>query len=96
MIRLTLALLAVAEFADFASSWYAMAHGTREANPFFLAAGSAYLPAFVVAKLGVVPIVGALIGNAPTPRAERIICAATRFAATMLLGVAASNVLAAL
>lgn len=96
MVR-TLALLAGAEVADLATTIFASTRGAHEGNPVFLAAaGSGLVAAFVFAKLGLVPVVGVLISRAPDPRKRARVEAVVRFGATMLLGVAASNVLVVL
>ena len=96
MVR-TLALLAFAEVADLATTIFASSRGAHEGNPVFLAAaGTGLVAAFVMAKLGIVPVAGTLIAYAPSERTRQIVEAVVRFAAAMLLGVAASNVLVVL
>ncbi len=92
----TLALLMFAEVADFGTTYFASAHGAHEENPVFLAAASSgVLAAFVMAKLGVVPVAGWVVSITPA-RHRNLAEGAVRFAAAMLLGVAASNILVAL
>ena len=93
----TLGLLAFAEVADIATTWFASTHGAREGNPVFLAAiASGSIGAFVLAKLGLIPVAGTLIAATPDAKRRMRLEAIVRFGATMLLGVAASNVLVAL
>lgn len=96
MVR-TLALLAFAEVADLATTIFASTRGAHEGNPVFLAAlAGGSVGAFVVAKFGLVPIAGCLIGATSDPRKRSTVESVIRFGSVMLLGVAASNVLVGL
>lgn len=93
----TLALLALAEVADLATTWFGATHGGHEANPFAVAAIAAFgVAGLAIFKLGAVPVAGLIGYTAPTERSRAIYLKGVRFAATMLLGVAASNVLVGL
>ena len=93
----TLALLALAEVADLATTWFGATHGGHEANPYSVAAVAMFgVVGVAIVKLGTVPAVAGLGYIAPSERSRAIFCKGVRIAATMLLGVAASNVLVGL
>ena len=89
----TLALLAAAEGGDVLTTWYGIAHGTREANP---------ESAAVIATVGLIgwaswkttPLLLAGVVGSFIPASHRgIFLAGVRIGALMLLGVVVSNVL---
>ena len=93
----TLALLAFAQIADLVTSWFGLAHGAHEANPVTVAALASFgVVGVALIKLGTVPAAGVLGYVGLDGRSRAIYLKGVRIAAIMLLGVAASNVLAGL
>lgn len=83
--------------AHLATTWFGATHGGHEANPVAVAAIAAFgVVGVAVVKLGAVPVAGLVGYIAPSERSRAIYLKGVRIAATMLLGVAASNVLVGL